>query len=139
MNPIIRFGAFLAVCRDLLGKTQAQIAEACAVTPEALCQIERGRRKPSFELVLTLADALHVDRTLLSRFALQSRALEFYTTLGLAPVEQAALDAAYPCTVLPGVLAVNQEAPVDPHSAPPAESPLTPALPMPSEPTPPAC
>ena len=62
MNPIITFGAFLAACREISGKTQAQIAAACAITPEAVCQLERGRRKPRFELVLTLADALQIDR-----------------------------------------------------------------------------
>ncbi len=139
MNPTISFGAFLAVCREVSGKTQAQIAEACAVTPEAVCQLEHGRRQPKFELVLTLADALHVDRALLSRFALQSRAPEFYTTLGLAPVEQEALDSAYPCTVPTDLLAVNQEAPVDTPSAPSAEDPLTPGLATPRESTPQAC
>ena len=139
MNPTITFGAFLAACREVSGKTQAQIAAACAITPEAVCQLEHGRRKPKFELVLTLADALHVDRALLSRFALQSRAPEFYTTLGLAPVEQEALDSAYPCTVPTDLLAVNQEAPVDTPSAQPAEDPLTPGLAMTGESTPQAC
>ena len=139
MNPTISFGAFLAVCREVSGKTQARIAEACAVTPEAVCQLERGRRQPKFELVLTLADALQIDRVLLSRFALQSRAPEFYTTLGLAPVEQEALDSAYPGTVPTDLLAVNQEAPVDTPSAPPAAGPLTLGLAVTSESTPQAC
>ena len=134
MNPIIHFGAFLAVCREVSGKTQAQIAEACAITPEAVCQLERGRRRPSFELVLALADALQIDRTLLSRFALQSRAPEFYLTLGLAPVEQAALDAAYPHPEPAGLLALITEEQLS-ASAPSTESPLA----LPSESTPPAC
>ena len=139
MNPTITFGAFLATCREASGKTQAEVGAACAVTGEAVCLVERGRRKPKFELVLTLADALHVDRALLSRFALQSRAPEFYTTLGLEPVEQEALDSAYPHTVPTDLLAVNQEAPVVTHSTQPAEGPLTLGLAMTGESTPQAC
>ena len=133
MNPTISFGAFLAVCREVSGKTQAQIAEACAITPEAVCQLERGRRKPKFELVLTLADALHVDRALLSRFALQSRAPEFYSTLGLAPVEQEALDSAYPHTVSGDILPLHPDEQVDSNSAQPAEGPLPLGLAVTSE------
>jgi len=135
MHPTIRFGAFLAVCREVSGKTQAQIAQACAITPEAVCQLERGRRKPGFELILNLADALQIDRVLLSRFALQSRAPEFYTTLGLAPVEQAALDAAYPHPEPAGLLALLS-AEHRSASAPSPEAPLTPGLALPSASTP---
>ncbi len=88
------FAAFLAACRQSLLKTQAQVAEGCAVTPEAICQFEHGRRKPSLALLPALADALRVDRGLLGRFALQSRAPELYATLGLAPVEPAELETA---------------------------------------------
>ena len=136
MNPTITFGAFLAACREASGKTQAEVGAACAITPEAVYWVERGRRKPKFELVLTLADALQIDRGLLRRFALQSRAPEFYTTLGLAPVEQEALDSAYPCTVPTDLLAVNQEAPVDTPSAQPAAGPLPLGLAVTSESTP---
>ncbi len=86
------FADFLTRRRQWLGKTQAQVAEGCAVTPEAICQFESGRRKPSLELLPSLADALQVERSLLDRFALQSRAPEFYATLGLDPVEQAELE-----------------------------------------------
>ena len=65
MTQPLTFGAFLAACREASGKTQAQVAQACAITPEAICQIERGRRKPAFDLVLALADALQIDRGLL--------------------------------------------------------------------------
>ena len=135
MHPTISFSAFLAVCREVSGKTQAQIAQACAITPEAVCQLERGRRQPKFELILALADALQIDRGLLSRFALQSRAPEFYATLGLAPIEQAALDAAYPHPEPAGLLALLSEE----HrsaSAPSPEGPLTRGLAVSSESTP---
>jgi transcriptional regulator with XRE-family HTH domain len=135
MHPTITFGAFLAVCREVSGKTQAQIAEACAITPEAVCQLERGRRKPGFELILKLADALQVDRALLSRFALQSRAPEFYTTLGLAPVEQEALDAAYPHPEPAGLLALLSEEPRS-AAAPSLEGPLPLSSAVSSESTP---
>ncbi|MCL5671308.1 MAG: helix-turn-helix transcriptional regulator [Acidobacteria bacterium] len=90
---IINFAAFLARRREKLGKTQAQVAESCAVTPEAICQFESGRRQPRLALLPRLAQALGVDRRLLARFALQSRAPEFYATLGLEPVEPAELEA----------------------------------------------
>jgi hypothetical protein len=100
--------------------------------------VERGRRKPSFEVVLALADALQIDRGLLSRFALQSRAPEFYSTLGLEPVEQEALDSAYPRTV-PADILLHPEAPVGSTSAQPAGGPLTLGLAMTGESTPQAC
>ena len=83
------FAAFLARCRERLDKTQAQVAECCAVTPEAISQFESGRRKPRLALLPRLAQALQVDRRLLARFALESRAPEFYAALGLEPVELA--------------------------------------------------
>jgi len=89
----ITFAAFLTRRRERLGKTQAQVAESCAVTPEAICQFESGRRKPRLALLPDLAQALQVDRRLLARFALDSRAPEFYAMLGLEPVETAELEA----------------------------------------------
>jgi transcriptional regulator with XRE-family HTH domain len=137
----LTFGAFLAACREASGKTQAQIGSACGITSEAVCQFERGRRKPTFKLVLTLADALHVDRGLLARFALQSRAPEFYTTLGLEPVREEALLAACPRLVVFHPLFDNrqEEGQQATPCAQPAEAPLQPDLSMPSEPAPPAC
>ena len=141
MTEPLTFGAFLAACREASGKTQAQVAQACAITPEAICQIERGRRKPAFDLVLALADALQIDRRLLGRFALQSRASQFYTTLGLKPVGEEALLAACPHLVVFHPLFDNsqEEGQQPTHCAQPAEAPLQPDLSMPSEPAPPAC
>ncbi len=90
----LTFAAFLAACRESLQQTQAQIAERCAVTPEAISMFETGRRKPSLALLPCLADALRVDRRLLGRFALESRAPELYASLGLPPVRQEDLDSA---------------------------------------------
>jgi len=90
---MIRFAAFLARRRERLGKTQAQVAASCSVTPEAICQFESGRRKPRLALLPRLAMALGVDRRLLARFALESRAPEFYAALGLEPVAPAELEA----------------------------------------------
>ncbi len=137
----LTFGAFLAACREASGKTQAQVAAACAITPEAICQIERGRRKPAFDLVLALADALQIDRRLLGRFALQTRASQFYTVLGLEPVGEEALLAACPRLVVFHPLFDNrqEEGQQATPCAQPAEAPLQPDLSMPSEPAPPAC
>ncbi len=77
------FAAFLAMCRESLQQTQAQIAARCAITPEAISMFETGRRKPSLTLLPCLADALRVDRGLLCRYALQCRALELYDSLHL--------------------------------------------------------
>ncbi len=137
----LTFGAFLAACREASGKTQAQVAAACAITPEAICQIERGRRKPAFDLVLALADALQIDRRLLGRFALQTRASQFYTVLGLEPVGEEALLAACPHLVVFHPLFDNpqEEGQQPTHCAEPAEAPLPSALGVTSEPAPPAC
>ena len=141
MTQPLTLGAFLAACREASGKTQAQVAQACAITPEAICQIERGHRKPTFDRVLALADALQIDRGLLSRFALQSRASQFYTTLGLEPVGEEALLAACPHLAVFHPLFDNpQEEGQQPTSyAQPAEAPMQPDLSTPSEPAPPAC
>jgi transcriptional regulator with XRE-family HTH domain len=141
MTEPMTFGAYLAACREASGKTQAQVAAACAITPEAICQIERGRRKPTFDRVLALADALQIDRGLLSRFALQSRASQFYTTLGLEPVGEEALLAACPHLVVFHPLFANpqEEGQQATHGAPPAEAPRPSALGVPAEPAPPAC
>ena len=138
MIPTISFGTFLAACREASGKTQAQIGSACGITSEAVCQFERGRRKPTFKLVLTLADDLHVDRGLLARFALQTRAPEFYTTLGLEPVEQPALESAYPHAVPVDVSGINPQESAVANSAQ-ATDPLPPALGVPRESTPQPC
>ncbi len=63
------------------------LARRREVTAGAISMFETGRRKPSFETLLLMADALQVDRQLMGRFALESRAPEFYSTLGLAPIE----------------------------------------------------
>jgi hypothetical protein len=47
MNPTLTFGAFLAVCREVPGKTQAQIAAACAVTPKPSVSSNPGAANPS--------------------------------------------------------------------------------------------
>jgi len=88
------FAAFLASRREVLRKTQAEIAAACGITAEAVSQFECSHRKPRLSILPRLADALRVNRTTLSRYALQSRAPEFYDTLGLPLVEQKDLESA---------------------------------------------
>ncbi len=104
------FATFLAVCRESLQQTQAQIAARCAITPEAISMFETGRRKPSLTLLPCLADALRVDRGLLGRFALESRAPELYASLGLPPVRQEDLDSARQRTPASHPLLENEEA-----------------------------
>ncbi len=106
----LTFAAFLAACRESLQQTQAQIAARCAVTPEAISMFETGRRKPSLALLPCLADALRVDRRLLGRFALQSRAPELYASLGLPPVKQEDLDSAGRCAPASHPLLDDEEA-----------------------------
>jgi transcriptional regulator with XRE-family HTH domain len=96
MPLAMTFAAFLARRREALHKTQAQVAERCAVTPEAVSMFETARRKPSFESLLYLAEALQVDRQAFCRFALEHRAPAFYATLGLPPVEAEDLESAGP-------------------------------------------
>lgn len=55
---IISFAAFLACCREKLGKTHDQVVASCVVTPEAISQFESGDRKPSLTLLPRLAQAL---------------------------------------------------------------------------------
>ena len=88
-----------------------------------------------------MADALQIDRRLLGRFALQTRASQFYTILGLEPVGEEALLAACPHLAVFHPLFDNpqEEGQLATHCAQPAEAPLPSALGVPAEPAPPAC
>ena len=46
--------------RDKLGMTQTQLAKAAELTPAAISQFESGARKPAFDTLSSLADALKV-------------------------------------------------------------------------------
>ena len=46
--------------RDKLGMTQTQLAKAAQLTPAAISQFESGARKPAFDTLSSLADALKV-------------------------------------------------------------------------------
>ena len=46
--------------RDKLEMTQTQLAKAAELTPAAISQFESGARKPSFDTLSGLADALKV-------------------------------------------------------------------------------
>ncbi|MFB3924263.1 MAG: helix-turn-helix domain-containing protein [Terriglobia bacterium] len=89
-NPT--FGRFLAHRREALQLTQAQVAERCLLTPEAISMFENGRRRPSLETLLYLAQVLELDPQAFCRFALENRPPEFYAALGLEPVEEQELD-----------------------------------------------
>jgi transcriptional regulator with XRE-family HTH domain len=83
------FSKFLRARRLELGRTQQQVADACGVTATAITLFEQGRRRPRLELVPVLADVLEVDRQLLCRLALETRAGKFYLAMGEEPVETA--------------------------------------------------
>ncbi len=46
--------------RNRLGITQTQLAKAARLTPAAISQFESGARKPAFDTLSSLADALKV-------------------------------------------------------------------------------
>ncbi|MBR4463236.1 MAG: helix-turn-helix transcriptional regulator [Treponema sp.] len=47
--------------RDLQKITQADLAEKCACSPGTIGGIESGRTKPSFDMMVTIAEALNVN------------------------------------------------------------------------------
>jgi transcriptional regulator with XRE-family HTH domain len=83
------FSEFLRARRLELGRTQQQVADACGVTATAITWFEKGRRRPRLDLVPVLADVLEVDRQLLCRLALETRAGKFFLALGEEHVETA--------------------------------------------------
>jgi len=54
------FGARLAKIRDDAGLTQTALARKIEVSQSAISQMEAGERKPSFDMLRQLADALGV-------------------------------------------------------------------------------
>ena len=93
MPKSLRFAAFLARRREALRMPQRQVVGRCLITPEAISQFETAHHQPSLDTLHYLAEALAVDRQAFCRFALQSRAPEFYAALGLPSVEQEELEA----------------------------------------------
>ena len=47
--------------RELQKITQADLAEKCACSPGTIGGIEAGRTKPSFDMMVTIADALQIN------------------------------------------------------------------------------
>jgi transcriptional regulator with XRE-family HTH domain len=47
--------------RELQKITQADLAEKCACSPGTIGGIESGRAKPSFDMMVTIADALKIN------------------------------------------------------------------------------
>ncbi len=47
--------------RDLRKITQADLAEKCACSPGTIGGIESGRTKPSFDMMVSIADALDIN------------------------------------------------------------------------------
>jgi transcriptional regulator with XRE-family HTH domain len=64
------FGDHLRAIRESVGMTQVELSEATGIDQRNLSAIERGKRPPSEETVLTLAKGLGVaaDELLVKRF-----------------------------------------------------------------------
>ncbi len=90
------FSNFVRQRREQLGKTQRQVAEVCRVVPEMITLVESGRRRPDPDRLLLLADALEVDRSALSRLALQTWHPNFYAELIGEPVSPPNIPASDP-------------------------------------------
>jgi len=67
--------------RQQLGLLQADIAEACHVTPESVTQWEAGRRRMELSKIPRLANALHMNARELCIKALQEFHPPVYHTL----------------------------------------------------------
>jgi transcriptional regulator with XRE-family HTH domain len=57
------FGGRLRELRESARLTQAELAEKAELTREGVAQLETGRRKPAWETVLALCEALGVECT----------------------------------------------------------------------------
>ncbi len=57
---IVSVSARIKKRRYKLGMTQTQLAKAAKLTPAAISQFESGARKPAFDTLSSLADALRV-------------------------------------------------------------------------------
>jgi transcriptional regulator with XRE-family HTH domain len=55
------FAGRLRELRETAGLTQGQLADKAGLTREGVAQLETGRRKPVWETVLALTDALGVS------------------------------------------------------------------------------
>lgn len=58
---VTEFATRLSTIRKAQGMTQQGLAEALHISLEYLSKIERGQRKPSIDLVVTIACYLHVS------------------------------------------------------------------------------
>lgn len=47
--------------REKLGMTQTELAKACKMSPQFICDIEKGRTKPSLATAIKIAQILGVD------------------------------------------------------------------------------
>lgn len=57
----IPFHARLKATRELRGLSQGELSEKTGLNPTAVSHFETGKRKPSFDNLRTLADALRVS------------------------------------------------------------------------------
>ncbi|MFY9645060.1 MAG: helix-turn-helix transcriptional regulator [Terriglobales bacterium] len=81
------FTRFLRRRRQVLEKTQADIAQACGLTVMSITLVEAGRRRLALERVPRLAEALQVDPSELCLLALRCRYPELTAALTAREVQ----------------------------------------------------
>jgi transcriptional regulator with XRE-family HTH domain len=67
------FGRRVRAIRKAARITQERIAEQAQINPKYLGELERGEKKPSFDALVALAEALHVSPADLFQFDREER------------------------------------------------------------------
>lgn len=61
MNALVKFGRYLREAREARGLTLRDLARRARVAESSVCDIEKGRRRPSLPAARRLAGALNLD------------------------------------------------------------------------------
>jgi len=69
----LTFGDAVRAARDLIGVSQAQLAQRLGLGRQSVCDIEKGRALVSVGKAARIADALDHNRKLFVRLALQDQ------------------------------------------------------------------
>jgi len=69
----LTFGDAVRAARDLIGISQAQLAQRLGTGRQSVCDIEKGRALVSVEKAAKIANALDHNRKLFVRLALQDQ------------------------------------------------------------------
>jgi len=68
MDEAVLFGQLLRTTRRAHRLGLAELAEKVGIGPKHLGRIERGEKVPSFELIISLANAMHVSPAVFFEF-----------------------------------------------------------------------